>query len=367
MINWDSAITDRLLILRKEGLSESQIADKLSKEYNVFVTRDAVHNKLTRYNEAKDGLKKRQVVNIMPYYSKYIDMIEGDTEGPQKKIDYDGGTVFKLNKKNLKILYLGDLHIPFQIDEQVEEAVNENINADIVVTNEVMDCYAISRFRKSLSIPMETEIDRTVRYFEYLNSTFDLAIVFGGNHELRVHRKFQEGIPTPLMWMIKDNMLRLLAKPFPNVIVVDGLCVQINDCLFAHMESFSKVDLKSAVNAYNFFQEWKTTLNLDDFRCVVQGHTHMCGASYRAGNFKIIEGGCLCNVPDYAVEKMYSKPQTNGYVVVRQVDGVTDFNNTREFVFEGTSYVPYFNPIKLGGIENVENDFSDFLPSNEKQ
>jgi hypothetical protein len=95
----------------------------------------------------------------------------------------------------------------------------------------------------------------------------------------------------------------------------------------------------------NFLNEWKETLGLENFRFVVQAHTHMLGSTYRGGSFKIIEAGCLCRVPDYAVQGFYSKPQTNGYVVVIQKNGKTDFNLTREYCFDTQRYVPQWSPL----------------------
>lgn len=345
MIDWNSKIVDRLLELREdEHLSENKIADQLNKEFGIFVTRDAVHNKLARMYESRGGLSKRQIPSVMPWYEKYMDVIEG-TDKVEKECPIEH-YVLNVPDGFLKVLYIGDLHIPFQQDWQIEEACDKHPNADIVVTAEVMDCYSISRFRKSLDVPLSREIDWTIRYFEYLNEKFERVVVLGGNHINRVSRAFMDGVPQSLMFLVKDNMLRILAKPFPRINVIDQVCFQVNDAIFAHAETFSKIDLRAGVNAYNFLHEWKNALGLNDFRCIVQGHTHMMGTTYRS-DIKVMEGGCLCRVPDYAVEKFYSKPQKNGYIVVRQFDGQTDFNKTREFVFDEEKYDPNFHPMKL--------------------
>lgn len=356
MIDWNSEKTDRLLELREEGHSESKIADQLSKEFGMFTTRDAIHNKLARINESKGGLQKRQIHSIMPWYDKYKSIIEGEGIPKEHSVNH---YVLDIPEKFLKILYIGDLHIPFQLDEQIEEACDNNINADVVVTAEVMDCYSLSRFRKNLSVPLEQEIDWTVRYFEYLNEKFDRVIVVGGNHINRISRSFMDSVPTPLLFLVREDMLELLAKPFPHINVVNQVCFQINDTVFAHAELFSRVDLKAGMRAYDFFNEWKDALGLKDFRCVVQGHTHMMGVGYRA-NMKVMEGGCLCRVPDYAIEKFYSKPQQNGYVVIRQNNGYTDFNKSREFVFQLQKYIPNFNPTKSFNEKDIINKINGF-------
>jgi hypothetical protein len=244
---------------------------------------------------------------------------------------------------------LGDLHIPFQVDNQIDLACKRNLNADVIVTSEVCDCYSISRFTKEINIPLHHEIDLIVRYFEFLSNTFDDKLIFvvGGNHASRVGKAITSNIPPSLLFLTNQNLLSVLAKPFPNIIVVDSFYLQINDTVFAHVETFSKVDMKAGVTTYNFFNEWKKTLGLKDFRCVIEGHVHKLAVSYHDDDVKIIEGGALCYVPDYAVEKYYSRPQTNGYVVVQQINGETDFNLTREYQLEGQKYIPRYNPIKI--------------------
>ena len=340
MIDWIFDKSRRLteLVCDPERYSESQIAKIMTDEFGEEFTRDAVHNKILRLSVR--SLLDRPIPDRMPYYSVHKDIIEGDDE-LEKVLELKPNQMYlEIPKNNLKILHLGDPHIPFQNDEQIQTAMNRNASADIVVTTEVIDCYSISRFNKNLSIPFEVEIDAAVRYFETLSENFPLSIVTSGNHDKRIDKAFMKGVPPALLWLVKGSILKLLAKPFPNVIVSETPVLQINDAVFAHAEFFSKVDLKAAMNVRSFLTEWKDTLDLRDFRLVIQSHTHMVGATYRSGNLKVMESGCLCKVPDYSVMGFYSKPQTNGYVVIVQRDGVTDFNLTREYVFPTEKYVP---------------------------
>ena len=350
MIDWNIGLTNRLIELRHdpETYSEREIASILTDEFGFVVSRDAVHNKLTRLQVTQ--LSDSVVPHPMPYYDKYSGIITSEGRGKPKSYSFSQDTFsIKIDKEKLKILYLGDLHIPFQVDSQIDLACQRNIAADVVVTSEVCDCYSISRFTKEINVPLHHEIDLIVRYFEFLSTTFcdKLVFVIGGNHAERVGKAFTHNVPPSLLFLTNQNLLELLAKPFENIIVVDGFYFQINDAIFAHVETFSKVDLKSAINVYTFFNSWRNTLNLNDFKLVIQGHTHMLGISYHDDNLKVIEGGCLCTIPDYAVEKFYSRPQTNGYVVVQQKDGVTDFNLTREYILDGQKYIPKFKPIKV--------------------
>lgn len=349
MILWENK-EKRLaeLVSAPEKYSESQIATILSEEFNENFSRDAVHNKILRLELRT--LTSKPITDIMPYYTKYADIITNDTP-VEKNFNLDHNQYSIEIRSDLKILHLGDLHIPFQEEEQLQLAINRNQAADIVVTTEVADCYSISRFNKNMSVPFEVEVDNIIRLFETLNSMFSLTFVMSGNHDKRIIKDFMRGIPASLLFLVQDDLLTYLAKPFPNITVVKHPIFQINDCVFTHAEYFSKLDLKAGVSVNNFLSEWKDTLDLKNYRCVLQSHTHMLGSTYRGGNIKIMETGCLTRIPDYAVNAFYSKPQTNGYIVVKQDMGVTNFDLTREYVFPTQKYIPHWAPTSLGGSE----------------
>jgi len=342
MIDWTPNKINRLseLVTDTERYSENAIANIMSDEFNEDFSRDAIHNKIYRLENQRTLLEKPRPE--MPYFSKYESMIKGD---PVPKVFEFEGSYVELERDNLKILHLGDPHIPFQIDEQIQLAVNRNKTADLVVTVEVADCYSISRFNKNLSIPLELEIDYILRYFEFLNETFPLTLVLAGNHQKRIAKEMMKNLHPSLLFLVDGDLMHKLAKPFKRIVVCKTPILQVNDTIFTHAEIFSRVDLKSGINVYQMIQEWKEVLDLRAYHCIVQSHTHMLGATYRGGHCKIMESGCLCTVPDYAVQNFYSKPQTNGYIVVVQRDGITDMNLTREYTFGSPMYEPNHNPI----------------------
>lgn len=349
MIDWSWGKTARLkeLMTAPEGYSESQIAGILTEEFDEHFSRDAVHNKLIRLRNFRTLLDK-PVTDMMPYYTKYKDMLENGY-GADKIIEVEKNQIyFEILKEQLKILHLGDLHIPFQDDNQIQLAMNRNATADLVVTTEIIDCYSISRFNRNFAVPFYVEVDNTIRYFEAISETFPLVLVMAGNHDKRISKQFMKGVPDELLFLVKENLLRVLAKPFKNIIVSDRPILQVNDIVFTHAEYFSKIDLKAGMNARQFLVEWGETLDLRPYRTVVQSHTHMLGSTYRGGGLKVFESGCLCKVPDYAVVGFYSKPQTNGYLTLVQRNGITDFNMCRDYVFPTQKYVPNDDPI-LGG------------------
>jgi hypothetical protein len=347
LIDWENK-EKRLIELfsAPEKYSESQIAAIMTEEYGEEFSRDAVHNKIARLDLRV--LTSKPITDIMPYYTKYMDLIKSETTIEKAYPLPQNQNSIEL-VASLKILHLGDLHIPFQEEEQVQTAINRNQTADIVVTTEVADCYSISRFNKNMSVPFEVEVDNIIRFFETVNATFPLTFVMSGNHDKRIIKDFMRGVTPELLFLVQEDLLTYLAKPFPRITVVKHPIFQINDCIFTHAEYFSKLDMRAGVNVNNFLTEWKEVLDLKDYRCVLQSHTHMLGSTYRGGNVKIIETGCLTRVPDYAVNAFYSKPQTNGYVVVKQDMGVTNFDLTREYVFPPQKYIPHWAPTSLGG------------------
>jgi hypothetical protein len=349
VVQWNSGITKRLIELVSCDEGPSQIAEILSEEYGISVSRDAIYAKtrlLRNEGAFTDLIDKPQNV-LMPHYEKHRAAYESE-EILEKTFEVPKNNVIQFSTKpRLKILHLGDLHIPFEVEDQVQEAINMSATADICVASEISDFYSISRFNKNFSIPLEVEIDKIIRLYEFLSSKFPYVFVIQANHDNRVGKQFTD-LPPALALLIKtSNMLRYLARPFANIAVVDQWYIQINDTIFAHAEAFSSVDMKVGVKVRDWMRDWTEALDLQPFRCIVQGHVHQLGVTYRNGT-KIIESGCLCYQPDYSVERLYARPQVNGFVEVVQDHGRTNFELTREHRFETPVYKARYNPVGIG-------------------
>lgn len=347
MISWDKGVTNRLIELVSLGEATGRIAEILSEEYDIEVSRDAVYSKTRSLREtgAFTTLVDKPKSVLMPYYEKYSEVYEGESDPEKVYVMPDNYVVqiAKLQSNRMKIVHLGDLHIPFEVEAQIQQAINMTLNADVCVVSEISDFYAISRFNKNFSIPLEVELDRIIRMYELLSNTYPYVFVIQANHDNRVGKQFTELPPALSMLVRTSNMLKFLARPFPNIVVADQWYLQINDAIFAHAESFSTVDMKVGVKVRDWMRDWTESLDLQPFRCVVEGHVHQMGVAYRNGT-KIMEAGCLCYQPDYSVERMYSRPQANGFVEVVQDDGRTNFELTREHRFETPTYSRRFNP-----------------------
>jgi hypothetical protein len=351
---WTDSLTKRLIELKlgAENYTEPEITDILNEEFGININRNQLHGKLCGINIDTYG-KMSPAAILMPYYAAYDAIYSGTQATPPKIASVTDWIIYK-DPTIRKILYLGDMHIPFEHQENVELACQRNLSADVVVLSEIMDCYSLSRFAKEISMPFEAEIDRTVRFLEYVSSVFVDKPVFilKTNHGDRVRKNIESKIPNSLVFLTKIDINEFLARPFPNVIPVDSWFMEINDAVFAHMERASKQTMKTGVNTYQFFREWKPQLPIVEPRIVVQGHNHMLGVTYESrnegGRCKVIEGGCLCKTMDYAIRDGYSKPQCPGYVTVEQRDGISNISTSREWPLESDLYMGGADPMTGG-------------------
>lgn len=342
-IKWDDRLTGRLIELATspDKLTEKEIAKIMSNEFGIGLARNHVHGKLLSMDlDTLENNSPRPVYT--PYFNKYLDIFTNKKEPPEKKFAIDGNVINDLSER-LKILKIGDTHIPFENDKYIQLAVNRNLTSNYIVIDEIMDCYSMSKFPKKHNIPFEVEIDRTVRLYEYLSNSFSnsMIILLNTNHSDRVKKKYSD-IPGSLRFLTNTNINEVLTRPFPNIIAHNEWFIEINDAIFCHCERISNAYLTrmgSAVKSFAFFTDWFEVLGLNPFNCIAQGHTHQVNVSYeRGGGCKIMETGCMCRPMDYPVDKAYGRPQVSGYGVVVQEYGVTNVELTREYALPTQEY-----------------------------
>lgn len=325
---WDSNLGNRVfqsLIELKvsEDYSESEMAVILSEEYELDITRNMVHGILYR-RKITSNLENYPEVIPQPYFNKYQDQITGN--GKHKAyFDFEG--------KNLKILVLNDLHVPFQNEEVLEHALIRNMAADVVVLSEMADMYSQSTWMKESNVPLEQEIEEILRLFQYFSENFPHTIVLTANHERRISRKVASKLTADLLFLVDLHIMEALARPFPNIHIIDNWYYQINDAMFAHEDRASIVPMKVSTEMVDKLRRWAHILGIEPFRLLVQGHSHKAGA-VQYGDVKVIETGMLCNVMTWAKLKLTKIPWTSGWATVIQENGITNFNKSREFVWE---------------------------------
>ena len=81
-----------------------------------------------------------------------------------------------------------------------------------------------------------------------------------------------------------------------------------------------------------WFDDYRETAGLDDFRLVVQGHTHtMVTLAWRSDRL-LVECPCLSQTHEYQLSsRVMGRPHRRGWVTFEQTDGVTDLNSVRTF------------------------------------
>ena len=319
-IQQDLYITSRAIELENK-YSEYQIAELISKELSVQVTRAVVHGRLYRRRELGTYPKYMP----MPYFEKYKDYYLGATQERTKiTVDHSKGVS--------KILVLNDLHAPFQVEEFLERALTENENSDILVISEPIDLYSATSFPKVKHVSFEHEVEELIRLYEMFSDMFPVVYVVRAGHDRRLLRKISKRIPTELLWLIDTDLITLLAKPFNNIIVSEYPWYNIGDAIFTHFDKFSSVNpMSSAPKVHDWITMWRPHFNIPEYKVLVQGHCHHSGI-VNYPDKQLVETGCLQEIPPFVLSTLPKQPWVHGWVTLYQLDGKTDRNSTRVFV-----------------------------------
>jgi predicted MPP superfamily phosphohydrolase len=243
-----------------------------------------------------------------------------------------------------KILVLDDLHIPFHREEVIINIVMKHRHEiDLIVFGgDVVDCESVSTFPKEIRKPLIEEMAVTYKFLRKIDKlTPDIGkVLFWGNHEYRFVR-FLDKMATALNPFHSANILQEIVGGFvhhdrgrkkkttyaplsDNFTVFDKWYWQLGDHIFAHPMDFSKVSLKTGTNAMEHFMAKGFK-----FKSISIGHTHKWGMVSKSLKW-ITETGCLCLPMDYMdTGKLGYTRQDYGYLLLTQVDGVTDINESK--------------------------------------
>jgi len=284
----------------------------------------------------------------------------------KEDFEYRRVGVMDPTKSTRKILCISDFHIPFDRDDLIYSAIKEHKDADILVVNgDMLDLHAVSTWPKERAVILRKEYDIATEYLKVFSKMFPHVVITRGNHEYRLNRYFHSNVSKDVSFLVNKEILGRLAGgevydnegniveklDFSNVHYTPGpeawFC-KIGKTVFVHPMSFSKVDIKTAINAEEFFME------REDIDAIVTAHTHHQGM-VPSRNKLCIEQGCLCCPLDYEKQgKIRYKAMVLGYSVIYQdADGNCDFNKTHN-IYLGTQY-----PIK--------RNFDDTLKGLEKE
>jgi hypothetical protein len=195
-----------------------------------------------------------------------------------------------------RIIKLSDWHIPYHDTQAMFTAIafTKYMNPDIIVIDEPIDFYALSKFSKDpkRALRLQEEIDMTLNYFNIIRSIFhdQRVILLNSNHLDRLERYLCGRAPELFYLKSLDirNLLQLerFGIEFMDIYVHNGLFV------FKHGDFVRKHSASSA--KAEFEKEGMSGAS---------SHVHRLGeynVTKRGGKFKWIECGCLCRLdPDY--------------------------------------------------------------------
>jgi len=329
--SWNEKVLKRLLELQtlKEingDLSNSEIAKILNEEFQLELTSDAVHGKLYR---VCDKIRVSETM-ILPTYERY------------KRSIHDNSITNNLPELDLagkkKILVLSDMHIPYHNRDAINLTLNLNAAADVVVISEIMDLGSQSSFAATDAVPLELEVEETLKLLELLSARFPLVIVIESNHDYRLARKLARVLPTEFNLLVEEtNLMELLVRPFRNIVFIPNWFVQIADIIICHASKTSTVSMKVVGELDQYFKDHHYDLGLAmPYRVLVQGHTHQMGVIYKP-DLKLFEGGMLCKIRNWYLRLPSRTSWSTGYVVLETQDGKSLLNRCRECVLPSDS------------------------------
>lgn len=243
-----------------------------------------------------------------------------------------------LNPK--KVLVLSDLHIPDTDYNLVEKAIKDNKDADLCVLNgDVFDNIAFSKHSNSADFNFEEEFEQTKMFFEVLFKYFKHVVYVPGNHdksrlEAFVSRNFPNGVKEYAVENL--SLIQKLAKQYPNLHVSPTHYVQIGDVICSHLPNYSIVKARTLTVNDEIFSTIKSeTLPNKNYRAILLGHTHQMSKLFSMDGQKLlIEVGCMCNTPEYKINRPTKTAWQRGYAVINFNNMKVDFNKTN-FVFHG--------------------------------
>lgn len=255
-----------------------------------------------------------------------------------------------------KILVFSDPHEPYAIDELFDEAYKEHKDAEtVIIAGDLGDYYSKSRFRKKYSVNLKDEMRAIFHRMQWLSMRFKYVKIMKGNHDDRPEKKiadlFCDG-DIDLRILTESDVLTRLASYFDNIEMVGtrihnhvheimlSHIYQHGDAIFTHGELSRKQD--SAVMEYisNYLHRWSKKLRLKPYNVIIQAHNHRASKTVKGEELWFLNP---CAMEDISIggeyiyqPRMIGDPPVRGYTVLYQEDGVTDWNKSNIYIYQGT-------------------------------
>lgn len=321
-------------------------ADIIKKFDRVIRSADYLRKKYTQIQSDKeyfDRILKSKDIYVRTYRDAYEDF--------EKFIDRV--KIKKQNNKTTKgkVLVFGDSHSPFYNKELLAFLIKTHGDAETLIhAGDIFDCYSVSSFDKELDISLKEEMIDNTLFVDLIAKTWNNIKIMKGNHNDRVGRYFRKRIEPGMMFLVQDDILSMVCKPHKNIEIISDkyefengmgktiighFCKHGKDLVIGHFENAKKEPVKTVQECYNHISGWESYFKLEPIRLFLQAHTHSIGKWYRKGGSLVVgETGCTCQIQGYQTKpKIGWEPNTPGYWIIYQINGKTDLNESRPFVY----------------------------------
>lgn len=227
--------------------------------------------------------------------------------------------VFTLPTSIKKVLFLTDLHIPYQDNQAVETAINYGKKEDVdcvYINGDLMDLSRASfHEQRAGKVSVLDELEAAKEFLLYLRGQFPKAIIYfiPGNHDMRIERQLMVKMPELNLPDFKIDVLLHLREPDKNVIFIPyGSKVYFGKLLVEHGD---KMKGTGGVNPAR-------TLALKFKRHTICGHFHRTSEAMS----KIYDGestvcysvACLTDLePDF----MPVNEHNLGFAIIEMIGG----------------------------------------------
>jgi len=235
------------------------------------------------------------------------------------------------------ILVIADLHVPYEDKVRLKKIVDEWAGkADkLVIAGDFLNGSQLSRYPKMIVENFKEEVAKGRLVLEYLASKFNEVVLLDDNHISSRWSKFISNTVTPDLFFLTVHPYDYLCAGLPNVIRAGntfekfqeqvGWMYVIGDCVIAHGEVSSVVEMKPVRRVQEYYGKWRHALNLPEGRVFIQGHNHSCGLFHDTDGAVIFPGALVSlDGVHYAMgPEMRGRPPIPGYCVIVQEDGKT--------------------------------------------
>ena len=187
------------------------------------------------------------------------------------------------------VVKLCDFHVPYQSDKTISVALKlcKHIKPKIVVLDEVIDFYSLSKFNKDpkRKTCLQNDLNTTYAVLSKIRKALPETrmVMVESNHDKRLQKYLNSKA---------EELSQLDCLKFEKLLKLDKLDIEYRKDFFFRGVLFKHGDLIRKHSAYTA----KAELEKEGVNGV-SGHTHRLSMHFktlRGGDYVWLEGGCLC-------------------------------------------------------------------------